>query len=887
MRIPLIGKLLLLAAAVVASAPAYAAHPSLFFDATQVDALRTKAAGTHSAIYQPIFNGTTQYLGTRIASDATVTWTATGRTFNLGDKRDIGNSLVVFSFVSQISTDTRYFDLAKAWLLAVSSWGSFDLDGTHDLIQAHLLAGVCVAYDMLAPRLSATEQSQVRAAIQRNATEMMTAANNGIWWTDENLQNHNWVDFDAIGFAGLVLKGELASTTTQPWIDAATANGRKVNTLLNLAGDGFWHEGYGYAWYGLSWHLPFASALKRVTGADIGDIAMVKNFGNAFAHMQFPNRPNQFVLTNGDFFNHSLDMGLLPLRYAASRYKDGVAQAAANNWVAGVQANTYAPELNQRVFEFFFYDASVPATALSSQPLDFAGADMQSAVFRSGWDSNALIFALKNGPIGGNAAWQWQFTGVPFTGTFNISHDHADDNGFYLYGNGSWLAPEAEGYFIGHTDSPGEPANKTAYHNALTIDGTGQLGEGVRTSGDSASHYAWYFDRKGSIPFSGSSTHFAYSLGDGAKLYASTFGLKKWDRHALFLDRKYVVIRDVVQASAAHTYGWNVHFMNGVAQEGSWLHGTAENGQALGVAMVAPTSFTASFTAQKPVNVSNFNKNGSVWRAEVKPTTAAANTTFLAALVPTSEANWAYKPEVTAIDPALPDGGVRIRESATQVSLAVFNDTSTQTRKVGSFTLTGQAAVLKYDNGNPTRALLVRGTSLADAARTLISVATPDNMLEVDGINTATVTVSGDPLVAARLYAPWATRVVWNGTDALFTREGDFVVVSTGAVATGGTGGSPQTSTGGDGSSTGTSTGGTTGTSDGSASGSVGSTDGTPTTSPSDGAGGSGLEGGVSASTRLHSCSSSGVTGMTAFGLGVVLAELVWSRSRRRATYEE
>jgi len=777
MQIPPIGKLALLLLAVVTSAPVEAAHPNLFFDASQVASLRTKAAGTHQAIYQPLFNGTTGYLSTKIASSGVVTWTNTGQTYNLGDKRDIGNSLVVFAFVSQISTDSRYFDLAKGWLLTVSSWGSFDLDGTHDLIQSHLLGGVTIAYDLLASRLTAAEQAQVRAAIQRNANELLSAANNGTWWADEYLQNHNWVNFSAIGLAGLALTGELPAATTQAWITAATNNGKKINTLLNSAGDGSWHEGYGYAWYGLSWHLPFVAALKRLAGTDVGDIAMLRNHGNAFAHFQLPTHPNQYVISNGDFFSYSLDMGLLPLRYSASRFNDGVAQAAANAWMAGTPVSTYAPELNHRVFEFLFYDPTVAASPLITQPLDWTGSDMQAVVFRSGFDTNATLFALKNGPIGGLAAWQWQATGQPFSGGFNFGHDHADDNGFYLYGNGSWLAPEAEGYFIGHSDSPGPAANMTVFHNSITLDGRGQLGEGVRTSGDTASSYAWYFDRKGNIPFSGSTSHYGYALGDGAKLYPASLGLRKWDRHILFVDRKYGVIRDVLQASAAHAYDWSCHFMNGVTREGNWLHGTGENGQALGVAVVAPTSFTATLSTQRPVNISNFNKNGYVALAEVKPP-STANTTFLVALIPTAEAAWGSKPEVTAIDPALPDAGVRIRESATVLSLAVFNDVATQTRKVGSFTLTGQAAVVKYDNGNPIRVLLVRGSSLADAARTVVSVSAPGNMIEVDGLASATVTVSGDAPGAMRLYAPVATRLVWNGKDTPFVREGDFLVVT-------------------------------------------------------------------------------------------------------------
>jgi hypothetical protein len=758
------------------AAPALAAHPSLFYSAPEVDALRTRAAGSHNHIYRHLFNGTTQYLNTSIAPTGIITWRATGQTLDLGDRRDIGNSLVVFAFVAQLSTDPRYFDLAKDWLMTVASWGNFDLDGTKDLIQSHMLGGVAVAYDILAPRLSATEAATVRASLVQNANALTLASKSGIWWAGEYLQNHNWVNHAAIGLAALAVQGEVPSTTTQPWLDLATLNAQRMKQLLDGISDGTWLEGVGYAYYGYSWHLPFVSALKRLTNVDLGDIGNVKGHAALFARMQIPEQPHHFVLAHGDFYSFSRDYGLLTLRYAASRYKDGLAQAVANAWVAGAPTSGYVPNLNQRVFEFFFYDATVAPVSLSSQSLDFYGKDLQAAVFRSGWDKGSTIFAMKNGPIGGWTAYNWQTTQTPFRAALNFSHVHADDNGFYLYGAGSWLAPEAQGYYIGHRNSPLPAATQTVFHNALTVDGQGQLGEGVRLSGDEAGSYSWYSGRKGGIPFFGSTKNHGYAIGEGANLYPASMGLRRWDRHALFLDRKWVVIRDVIQATTPHVYGWTCHFMNGATQEGNWLHGIGENGQALGVAVVAPASFGVTVTAQRPVHVGNFNKNGAVYAAEVKPA-AAASTVFLAALIQTPEVSWAARPAVNAIDPNFPDAGIRIREGTTTTSLAVFNDAPTQTRKVGSFTLAGLTGVLKYENGIPIRVMLVQGTSLTDTARTLISQATPTGALEADGLTSTVLSLTGTGIARPRIYAPYATQVRWNGQDVSFARDGDFVVV--------------------------------------------------------------------------------------------------------------
>ncbi|MFL5357580.1 DUF4962 domain-containing protein [Archangium sp.] len=772
------GRTLWLCLVLVSSLPARAAsHPSLFFAASEVQGLRQKAQTSHAAIYQPLLKATTGYLDTSIAPSGLVTWKTTGKTLQL-DRREVGNLLVLFSFVAQLSTDARHLDLARSWLLTVCSWGDLDLDGTHDLIQGHLLGGAAVAYDLVAPKLSAAEASRVRAVLQQNANALTQTSKGGEWWADEYLQNHNWVNHAAIGLAALATRGELPDSTTQPWLDLATRNALKVQQVMGLETDGLWHEGFAYVLYGLSWYLPFVSALERTTGADVGDLGLVRAMPRAVAATYLPERPSHSVLLHGNFYGFSPDMGLMPLRYAAKRYRDPVAQGMADTWMRGTPSNTWAPELNHRVFEFLYYDETLGSADVRALPLDWYGDSQQAAVFRSGWDKGSLLFALKNGPYGGMAGWQWLKSGMEPRGTLNFAHDHADDNGFYLYGNGSWLAPEAAGYYIGHTGSPGPSANQTVFHNSLTIDGTGQLGEGVRDKSDSAANYSWYLGRKGGIPFFGSSDHFGYALGDGSSLYASTLGLRRWDRHALFLDRKWVVLRDVVQASKSHVYRWSCHFMNGATRESSWLHGRGENGQALGVAVVAPPSFDATFTEQRPVNIQKLNAAGLAVNAEVKPTSASANVTFLTALVPAQESTWASRPVVKPLDANVPDAGLKLTEGTSTV-YALFNDLPEQNRSASGLRLAGLAGVIRYEGSSPTRALLVRGTSLDDASRTLISQADPTRVLEADGLSSDTLRLSGNVTGSPRVYAPRATRVVWNGVDVPFHRDGDAIVVGT------------------------------------------------------------------------------------------------------------
>ncbi len=756
-------------------APAAASHPSLWYRTSDLLELRARARDTHAPIYNPLRAGTDYFLGSTVARSGRVTWP--GRTYDLGDLRDIGNSLLVFAFVSVLTDDVTYFALARSWLLSVASFGSFDLDGTHDLVQGHLLAGVAAAYDILAPSLTLAEQQTVLSALSRNATELMNAGRAGTWWEREFLQNHNWINHAAVGLAGLAAIEDLPSSTTRPWLDYAVENAQNVKAVMDTISDGTWHEGFSYAAYGLSWHLPFVAALQRVTGVELGDIGLLRAHGTARAHMQLPNAPNQQVLVNGDFYGFSTDDDLVVLRYAASKLRDGIAQGVADAWVRSVNPSSYAPELNQRVFEYLFYDPSVASLDLRVLPLDWLGTDQQAAVFRSGWAPSDLVFALKSGPFGGTSALNRILNNdLPSFG-LNFAHDHADDNGFYLYGNGTWLAPEAAGYYIGHPDSPGPQANRAVFHNLLLVDGDGQLGEGVRAYGDEHNRYSWFTQRTARISAFGSSDHFAYTVGEGAQLYPSALGLSQWSRHVLFLDRRWILLRDVIRSSQNHAYTWLCHFMQGVSREGNWLHGNERDEQALGVAVVSPAEWQLSVEQQAPVNIARLNPSGSVFAAKVAPSGSAPDVTFLTALVPISEAAWNNRPSVDMLDADQPEGGLRVSDGD-RVAAAVFNDRPTASRSIGGLQLDGLTGVVEYAQGTPSRVLLVRGTAIRDGRGPLASQVASTEILEADGLNGDSVSVSGDLSQQFRIYAPNARSVLRNGAQIPFSREAEYVVVA-------------------------------------------------------------------------------------------------------------
>lgn len=760
----------------LAASPALGAtHPGLLYGPSDVTTLRSQAATTHAAIYASLKGGADEFLNSSVDANATVHF-SNGSTFDIGDLREMGDAVASYSFVAVVSNDPKYFTLAHTWLMNVVGFGNFDLDATHDLVQAHLLAGVAVAYDLLWPQLTVAERTQIQGVLASNADALMAAGNDSIWWADEFMMNHNWINHAAVGLAALALQGEVDPATDAAWLTFATVNQQKVNQTVSLIHDGTWHEGFGYRSYGLSWDLPFVMAMWR-QGTDVGDLGLSAGYGAARVHLALPEQPYATIMPHGDFSSYDRTEALPALRWAASRYGDTVAQAEADDWSRRITRTGYGPETMTEMFEFLAYDPQVASADLGAQPLDWFGDDLQAAVFRSGFGTGSTVFALKSGAYGGMANFaRMKVNGAP-GGSFNFSHDHADDNGFYLYGNGSWLAPEAVGYFIGHSDSPGPQANKTVFHNALTVDGEGELGEGIRNAGDEASGYTWFFDRVGGIPMHASSDHFGYARADGSKLFRSGLGMSRWDRHALFVDRKWVVIRDVVQSAFSHDYHWVCHFMDGVSYDGSkWLHGIGKNGQSLGVALIAPASPKVAVSQQVPVHVADFNPSGSVYAAEVSAAQAAPGVNFLTALVPVAESSWASRPQVAALDPAHPDWALQLSTQA-GIEIVLFNDAEGQTRSVQGYGLTGLAGVVEYAGSAPTRVMMTRGTTVQDASRVLLEDTLADDFLEADGLDEATVTLSGSGLHQPRIWAPNATKLMFQGAEVPFTREGDTIVV--------------------------------------------------------------------------------------------------------------
>ena len=729
-----------------------AAHPHLFFEGTDVAHLRTQATSTHKAIADNIVARLNAHLNdpAPLPSD-------------YDDPRFFGNEVAAWAFAWQMTGDARYAARARLNLITYLTWSDWGFgEGVPDLNTGHMLLGVACAYDWLAGSyLTSTDAANIRARLGTEAQRIYAAAPTA-WWIDEYIQNHHWINNAGLGLAALSLAGEDSRSPT--WLAYATTQAQNAAKVLGGISDGSFHEGIPYQGYGLSMALPFWTALAR-TGTDFTDMGILRGFGRYRLNSLILEEPRRTYLPFGDFTGNTPEQTTEVLRYTASRFQDGFSEAAAQKWLAGGARTTNVGELWYEVFEFLWYDPTVKPVDATTQPLDIHFSDIQASVMRSQWTPGGLTVAFKAAPYGGRSNWDRVKAGGAPGGHLEWGHDHNDDMTFWIHGAGTWLAPESMGYNAGRNGGCTDCANSTVFHNGILVDGQGQLGDS-RLS-DSEWNNAWFWSRDATtlLPATGTKTY-AVTGGRGPKLFDASLGITRWDRLVVLSRSRYVLVRDDLQATAAHTWDWLCHFPDGAAADGTgWVQGTAKNGQGLGVRIVSPAQWTAQTGAQTADQMYKFDPDASTSYVMVRPTATAASQQFLAALVPVPTASWSSKPAVTALDSADPGAGIVVAQtSAGPEERWIFARAGSDGKAAGDLALTqGLLAVSARQNGIPVRSFLIGPGKFSDqsGARELLSSHSA-TVIEAEIRGTALL-VSGDNIVDFRAYAPGVTQVTLNG----------------------------------------------------------------------------------------------------------------------------
>ena len=835
------------------------AHPHVFFSSDDAGGIRHAAATTHQAVAQHIL----QVLGQHLNDPSPVL-------SDYDDPRFFGNQVAVWAFGYQLTQDARYATKARDMIFAYLGWADWGFGegvslGGPDLNTSHMLMGVSIAYDWIYPTLTDADRQQIAARIGTEADALAKYLPNA-WYVQEYLQNHNWIDTAGLGLAALALAGEDARAST--WLSLASGNLQKLTAVLNPISDGTWHEGLPYQGYALSMSLPFWTALAR-TGVDYTNVGFLKGFGRLWLNAQIPDSPRQVILPYGDFTGWPRQATVEILRFTAARFNDPLAEAAARRWLS-TGRGTFLPELWYDVFEFLYFDPAVPAADLHAQPLDASFGDLGGAVLHSSFDAGDLQVGFKAGPFGGHSNFNRVKNGGAPGGWLAFGHDHNDDMSFWLFGSGTWLAPEAMG-----DDMATSTANTAAYHNALLVDGSGMLGDARASDSNYGNSWFWQRDAQPLITTTGTADY-AITGGRGASLFDPALGVTRWDRLLVLARHRYALVHDDVAASTARNFDWICHFSDGanVDTASGWVQGIAKAGQSLGVRVVSPSSWTATTGSQTAPLMNLFDPDGQTAYVRVRPSAASTQTQFLTALVPVATGAWASRPRIDALSPTDSGAGAVVSPGSALEERWIFSRPSADGKSAGDLVMKGALAgvAVHSASGAPVRAALFGAGSLSDqnGARPLLASQSA-RAIEVD-VQGTNLVVTGDGIADFHAFAPQALSVSLNGQTVATSLESGMVSWS-GNVISGGDGGSgsPDGGSGSPDSGTGTGTGGIGGGFGGSSGGADGGVASIPVAATSVGLPHTG-------------CSSGGGANFLLAFAAVVAASMASARRRRRAT---
>ncbi len=746
-------------------------HPRLFFTAEDIDRLQTQAESTHQEIWVSIRD----FVDTEVGS-ASLSQTSPDGDFNT--YRDAGNKIIPMAFACVVSEQEEYCALAKEHLLTYAGWTDWsDYDTRNGLAHAHMVLGNALAYDWMYDRLTASEQQMVRDSLATQTRKLYEASRSSYnrelnnWWAGSYTQNHFGTVNSALGMGGLVLLGE--HDEAQAWVAQAISSIQRLQYLWDGIGDGTWHEGIPYQRYGLVMALPFMTNVRSIQGTDMFPQTFLQQYSRWRVYNHLPGS-NQFIMAFGDFewdWVHGSSSAAV-LRFVANEYRDGYAQWVAEDILANTGRNPSLWTSHWYTFEFLYYDPSVSVTPPDALPLNRVFPDLAAVIWRTGWSAEDMVFGLKAGVDGGHfafdtfvqEAYPWHNRCIHTGCGLHVGHDHSDTNGFYLYNDGAWLAPEDEGN--GRRD--------TKFHNTLLIDGQGQF----RIAGDQASEPEEIAGSDGFLEVAGSSDGLSYLAADATRRYKQIGGIEDITRHVVFVRPDYFVMLDHIAANAPHTYDWVCHVDGAIATEDRWVRGESSDNQVLGIGVVNPLDFTTRIDTE--------GRGDAVW---IRPAEAVDDVRMVHVLYPTDAVGWENRPSLGLEDDT--GEGVVVNVQMNDGSdyrddvLISYTQTATQTQvaplplQLGRYTFDGHAAVVRYAaDGSLAQVSMYGGTFLRDdsTGRELVSGLMPEDSFDAV-YSEGTVFVSGDVEPGVQVYAPDAERLVLNGEPWSFRASGDMIEV--------------------------------------------------------------------------------------------------------------
>jgi hypothetical protein len=514
-------------------------HPRLFFTAADLPKMRERAKAVDRELWQAVLQDIVTL--ERNAPDP-----KDEDLYKSGlDERKAG-SISQYEFAFQIAQtsyayaleqDERFLEAAKKWTLAACEmpvWGYTYNKPNVDLPPAHLLYAVAFAYDALHEKLTKNERETIRNKLVKQARLMYDYFKYKDKKRYTYTQNHTWIPMAGLAIAAYALIDETEEAKDWARLSRAVYD----RTMLAFGTDGFFYESFHYFGFAFRWMIRYFDAHRHATGENLYQPMKPKfeRMKYFVMHSILPDRENVFDFAdvgdgalnrNGTSKREKL-YGEYDILYRfAGVYQDAQAQTAADFVRTETKFDTREP-----MWAFINHDASVKAAPLSGIPTHVYFDDNDTVFWRSSWEKNATAFAFRCAPPEGHHAARLAVKISDWRE--NTGHAHPDANSFVIFANGKYLTGDSGYLGIKNTDD----------HNTILVNNRGQANDGVYEMFKEVSNER--LDKIRIAETFGNKDYF-YARGEAASGYYEDLGLKKFDRHFLYVAPDYFIVWDELE----------------------------------------------------------------------------------------------------------------------------------------------------------------------------------------------------------------------------------------------------------------------------------------------------------------------------------------------------
>ena len=450
-----------------------------------------------------------------------------------------------------ITGEVRYAEVARSWL---SELAHYPTGGGSQYSVGPYIATLAQGYHWLGDVLTLDERGAIRVQLTTLVREAYdcSVTPDRAWWYRAHLHHDFWIPVAGFGLGALALLGEEPDAAR--W--AARAAEELQHALDLLGADGAWHEGAADWVYGLVLFLLFSDVYRRAGGASLYDHPWLQNTWRYRLYCWLPD--DTYVYLNDSFrsgrYNIMGSASSHVLRKLAGEYRNGYMQ-----WLAarderfdyaterpGVYRSPYdwttnlpypTSTMHCLAWNLLWHDPSVAATPPDDLPTAHHFANQGIVIARSGWTADSSVVTFSCAPVGGHEAHRRVVAGDKRIAR-GLSHAHAQATSFTLYARGQYVVVP-----------PGYGKTASRFQNVVAVNGSGQL---------------WGPEYDAEIRAVELSDDVDYVVGDATGTYPREFGIRRHQRHLLFLKPHFLLVADLLDADPAlgnrvRHYTWQLH----------------------------------------------------------------------------------------------------------------------------------------------------------------------------------------------------------------------------------------------------------------------------------------------------------------------------------------